>query len=150
MRWIGLMFVAMCVIVPVGFYYQAHGNFRGRSKLEAWPELRYQEGANVVPDRPVAVCSSRALCAETRRMTRRLREAETRGKAKDIQVAREWFRQLHADLVWADEILVLHADPRYTEVRVTRGQEVGFQGFVYTVGLEEDAPAAKPAATYRK
>jgi hypothetical protein len=144
-RWIGVMFLAMCVIVPVGFYYQAHGNFRGRSKLEPWAKLRYQEGASVAPTRPVAVCESRALCAEARRMTRRLREAEARGKEKDIQVGRDWFRQLQKQLCWADELVVLHADPRYTQVRVTRGQEVGFEGFVYTVGLEEDAPAATPA-----
>ena len=135
----------MCVIVPIGFYIQANGNFRGRSRLESWPELRFQDGSTVKLIRPVAVCDSRALCAEARRMTRRLREAEHKGKEKDIQVARDWFKQLHPKIVWGEELEILHADPRYTEVRVLKGEVIGQQGFVYTVGLEEEAPPADAA-----
>jgi hypothetical protein len=141
------MFVGVCVMVPVGFYFQAHGNFRGRSRLESWAKLQFQEGASVTPARPVAVCDSRALCAEARRMTRRLREAEAKGKEKDIQVGRDWFHQQREGLRWADEILVLHADPRYTQVRITKGESVGFEGFVYTVGLEEEAAPRSPTPT---
>lgn len=142
LRWIALLFLAVCVMVPIGFYLQAHGSFRGRNRLESWPKLRFQEGSTVKPIRPVAVCDSRALCAEARRMTRRLREAEHKGKEKDIQVATDWFKQLHPQIVWGEELEVLHADPRYTEVRILKGEGVGQQGFVYTVGLEEDAPPA--------
>lgn len=145
MRWIAWLFLAMCVMVPIGFYIQAHGNFRGRSRLESWPKLRFQAGATVTPVRPVAVCDSRALCAEARRMTRRLREAEQKGKEKDIQVANDWFKQLHPQIVWGEELEVLVADPRYTEVRILKGEGVGQRGFVYTVGLEEDAPPAAPS-----
>jgi hypothetical protein len=137
MRWVLLLFLGVCVMVPIGFWFQANGNFRGRAKLEPYPKLKFERGAAVKVSSPIAVCRTKELCVEARRMHRRVREAKPRNVKEPI-LAKEWFDRLAEDIVFADEVHVVStANLYFTEVTVTGGPRAGFQGFVYTVWLEE-------------
>lgn len=144
MRWLAVAFLAICIMVPIGFYIQATGNFRGRAKLEPWAKMRFPTGSKVTLTEPIPVCDSRPLCAEARRMSRRLSEARLKNKTKDIEVGEQFFRQLSDQIKFGDNMEILSADPRYSQVRILSGPNAGAEGFAYTVGLEEAAPGAPP------
>jgi hypothetical protein len=139
MRWVAVLFILVCIMVPIGFYIQAHGNFRGRARLEPWAQQLYKEGATVKFRHPLPVCDTELLCAESRRMSLRLREAEKKGKSKDIQVAHDWYKMLEDNIKFCDQVLVLQPNQNYTKVRITAGDHAGFEGFIFTVALEEEA-----------
>lgn len=144
MRWVAVLFVAVCIMVPIGFYIQAHGNFRGRAKLEPLAEMRYKSGVTVELQQPLAVCETQLLCAESRRMSLRLKKAEQNGKSKDVQVAHDWYQMLKDQIKFADSVLVLTPNQNFTKVRIVAGENTGFEGYVFTVALEEEAKRNGP------
>ena len=148
MRWVAVLFILVCIMVPVGFYIQAHGNFRGRSRLEPWAQQRYKAGATVKLQHPLPVCETELLCGESRRMSLRLREAEKKGKPKDIQVAHDWYNMLADKIKFGETVEVVKPNQNYTKVKITAGENAGFEGYIFTVALEEEAPPTdgKPAA----
>jgi len=144
MRWVVVLFIAVCIMVPIGFYIQAHGNFRGRAKLEPLAEMRYQFGAKIELQHPLSVCETQLLCAESRRMSLRLQQAELKGKAKDIQVAHDWYDMLKDQIKFAESVQVLIPGQNYTKVRILSGANAGYEGYVYTVALEQEAKRQGP------
>jgi hypothetical protein len=144
MRWVAVLFFAVCIMVPIGFYIQAHGNFRGRAKLEPLAEMRYKSGVTVDLQHPLPVCETQLLCAEARRMSLRLKKAEQNGKSKDVQVAHDWYHMLKDQIKFADSVLVLAPNQNFTKVRIVAGENAGFEGYVFTVALEEEAKRNDP------
>lgn len=140
MRVIGVLFLLMFVVVGVGFYFQATHDWRSHSRLEPAATMRFHAGEDVKLKAPLAVCETGPIAIEARRMT--LRMTANKPKPGDIRIGNAWFAEMKPHVKMADEVVVVVAEPNLSKVRIASGPDKGYEGFVFTVGLEEAAGAA--------
>lgn len=142
MRIIAALFALMFIVVGVGFYFQATHDWRKHSRLEAAPKMQFQTGDRVRLREPVPVCRTPAIAIEARRMT--LRMTRNKPKPGDVRMGREWFEEMKESVRMAEDLEILAADVNQSRVRIASGPDAGFEGYVFTVGLEEASQPTSP------
>lgn len=141
MKIIAVLFCLMFVVVGAGFYFQAtHFDNRHENNQRAYERPAkgvFHDGDAVHLNQPVHVCKTAQDCREARDMARRMTLGEP--SPGDIRVGNEWFEFRKEAIRPANDVVVLEPAPNYSRVRITSGPDAGFEGYVFTLELEDAA-----------
>lgn len=141
MRVIAALFFLMFFVVGVGFYFQATHDYRQRGQYEPPAKGMFREGDAVHLGVPVHVCQTAEDCREARDMHRRMTLDEP--TAGDIRIGKEWFEFRKDAIRAATDMVILESGPHYTRVRIASGPNADFEGYVFTLALEEAATESR-------